>query len=121
LGTIFLAGSLGGDYAFSHYSFKGIYQDRDGSYPYSALFHASNGDYYGTTLKGGNSSDSGTIYAFQYNNDGTASEAVVYRFSGSDGSLPYGALIEGKPGTFYGTTSAGGANNLGVVYKLVVK
>jgi uncharacterized repeat protein (TIGR03803 family) len=116
LGTVFSSASQpnGG----SLYSFQGIGAS-DGSDPYAKLIPASDGYMYGTTVKGGNSSDSGTIYT--YLQDKLDAETVVYRFSGSDGSYPYGAVLEGKPGTFYGTTSSGGANNLGVVYKLVVK
>jgi uncharacterized repeat protein (TIGR03803 family) len=118
LGTLFEGDASCCEYAATVHSFKGI-NVQDGSFPYAALYHAQDGIYYGTTLKGGNSSDSGTIYSFAYTGHDT--ETPIYRFSGSDGSQPYGGLIEGKPGTFYGTTSSGGANNLGVVYKLVVK
>ncbi len=120
LGAITLAYAENGGYAYNIYSFAGIYNASDGSYPWSAMVLGADGSYYGTTLKGGNSTDSGTIYSFagdQY----TQVYNVVYRFSGPDGSQPYGAVLEDKPGTFFGTTSAGGANNLGVVYKLVVK
>ena len=43
-------------------------------------------------------------------------------FTGTGGSAPgagpYGGLVLGADGNFYGTTSAGGANNLGTVFRL---
>jgi uncharacterized protein (TIGR03437 family) len=47
---------------------------------------------------------------------------ALVNFSGSNGALPYGSLIQGTDGNFYGTTSGGyslgGANNWGTVFKL---
>jgi uncharacterized repeat protein (TIGR03803 family) len=45
------------------------------------------------------------------------SESVIYSFSGPDGSAP-SAVAEGANGKFYGTTQAGGANNLGTLFEL---
>ena len=39
-------------------------------------------------------------------------------FSGPDGSKPYAKLTLASDGAFYGTTSAGGANNHGTLFKL---
>ncbi len=48
-----------------------------------------------------------------------SSERVIYSFTGSaDGATPYSPLIFDKQGNLYGTTYAGGANNLGTVFKL---
>jgi uncharacterized repeat protein (TIGR03803 family) len=43
---------------------------------------------------------------------------VLFQFSGGDGEQPYGALVEGAAGNFYGTTLAGGSVGAGVVYKV---
>jgi uncharacterized repeat protein (TIGR03803 family) len=49
----------------------------------------------------------------------TSVEATLYAFSGgADGSYPDSGLTAGPDGNFYGTTTYGGANNLGTVYKL---
>jgi uncharacterized repeat protein (TIGR03803 family) len=39
-------------------------------------------------------------------------------FDYSDGELPAGALVQGRNGSFYGTTSQGGANNGGTVFEI---
>ncbi len=41
------------------------------------------------------------------------------KFNGDDGARPtFGSLIQGPDGNFYGTTSLGGANNAGSVFKI---
>jgi uncharacterized repeat protein (TIGR03803 family) len=43
----------------------------------------------------------------------------LYSFTGiNDGANPYAGLIQGRDGNLYGTTSSGGTNNLGTVYKI---
>jgi uncharacterized repeat protein (TIGR03803 family) len=39
-------------------------------------------------------------------------------FAYTDGAYPWASLIEGAPGTFYGTTEAGGASGYGSVFKV---
>ena len=43
---------------------------------------------------------------------------VLYSFSGADGAQPQARLIQDGAGNLYGTTFAGGAANLGTVFKL---
>lgn len=44
---------------------------------------------------------------------------TLANFDGSNGQMPtYESLVQGVNGDFYGTTSAGGASNLGVVFKM---
>jgi uncharacterized repeat protein (TIGR03803 family) len=114
LGTVFSIGLEGGGYTVLHV-FQGICCGSDGSFPRSGLtLNKKDGMLYGTTINGGNSSDSGTVYKIDPN---TGAESIVYSFSGNDGAHPYGNLyIKGK--TIYGTTAQGGANNLGVVFEL---
>jgi uncharacterized repeat protein (TIGR03803 family) len=69
---------------------------------------------YGTTINGGNSSDDGTVFKIDPK---TGVETVVHAFSGSDGAHPFGNLYI-KKGKIYGTTVAGGASNLGVVFRV---
>ncbi len=48
-------------------------------------------------------------------------ETVLYSFGNQsgDGSYPYAGLIMDKKGNLYGTTLAGGTNNIGTVFKVV--
>src|SRR5271168_3792136 len=46
-------------------------------------------------------------------------EVVLHAFECTDGADPQG-LIQGRDGNFFGTTSAGGANERGTVFKLTV-
>ncbi len=43
---------------------------------------------------------------------------MLHSFDGTDGKHPYGALVQGTDGNFYGTTSAGGSSNAGTVFKI---
>jgi uncharacterized repeat protein (TIGR03803 family) len=50
----------------------------------------------------------------------TGKETVLYNFTGTggDGAFPYAGLVRDAKGNLYGTTSGGGANDNGMVYKL---
>jgi uncharacterized repeat protein (TIGR03803 family) len=94
------------------YSFGG--SQSDGQRPMSALIDVQ-GVLYGTTGSGG-SAGLGAVFSITTN----GSENTVYSFapSGSgDGSQPLAALKNVR-GVFYGTTSLGGSNNIGTVFKL---
>lgn len=43
---------------------------------------------------------------------------VLYRFKGSDGSFPYGALTLDAKGNLYGMTRDGGTHGSGTVFEL---
>jgi len=44
---------------------------------------------------------------------------VLRSFSGiPDGAVPFGALVDGKDGAFYGTTAAGGISNYGTIFRV---
>jgi uncharacterized repeat protein (TIGR03803 family) len=81
----------------------------DGFGPNSPLVIGSDGNLYGTTLKGG-SSDGGTVFSISPSGQFT----VVHTFTDSgDGSVPTGNLVQGTNGTIYGGTS------FGTVFKIV--
>jgi uncharacterized repeat protein (TIGR03803 family) len=91
------------------HSFNGA----DGAMPYSGLFLASDGKYYGTTI-GGNGG--GTIYSI----DTAGNFTLIYSFpGGAAGAAPYGSLIQLSNGTFYGTTALGGTSNSGTIFEMV--
>ncbi|MBV8163196.1 MAG: hypothetical protein JOZ91_02900 [Candidatus Eremiobacteraeota bacterium] len=70
---------------------------------------------YGSTTSGGNATNSGVIFSF---NVSTKTYTILYAFSGSDGAVPDGKLLASFDGNLYGTTTAGGANGVGVVFKI---
>jgi uncharacterized repeat protein (TIGR03803 family) len=95
----------------------------DGTTPIGGLIQGTDGNLYGTTQFGGSlpggQSGSGTIYKI---NPATGSLTTLYVFCSqpycTDGYSPFGALVEGTDGNFYGTTEAGGAANAGGSYSL---
>jgi len=99
-------------------SFTGTTGASPGTNPNSTLLLASDGNFYGTTNSGGTGGGYGTIYKVAA--DGTFTSLVSFtNTSGANlGSTPTTNLIQGADGNFYGTTSAGGANGFGTVYKV---
>jgi uncharacterized repeat protein (TIGR03803 family) len=90
----------------------------DGSHPgYGALFFDQSGNAYGTTI-GGGATNYGTVYELTPSIGGWT-EQVIYRFSdGLEGGFPYGGVVGDSAGNLYGTTIAGGTNDVGTVYQL---
>jgi len=86
----------------------------DGSYPFTDLALGSDGNFYGTTSEGGTLNE-GTIFVITP----AGAETVLWSFgSGSDGFEPYGSLVLGSDGNFYGMTYEGGAHNEGTVFDI---
>lgn len=86
----------------------------DGAGPYAGLVQATDGNFYGTTSKGG-SANKGTVFRIASN----GSLETLYAFTGgNDGASPYAGLIQSSDGNFYGTVRAGAALDAGIVYKL---
>lgn len=99
------------------YAFR---SDRDGAFPDSGLVQAADGTWYGTTYKGG-PKGFGTVFRIVGEGD-HFSEYVVYSFGdGGDGRYPSGGLIQGKDGSFYGTTREGGAYGKGTVFRITLR
>lgn len=93
------------------------FNGQDGSYPTARLSADAAGNLYGAAQTGG-PSNAGTIFRFSPTNGGWKF-SVIYAFTGgSDGAQPLGTLVFDSQGNGYGTASSGGANGLGVVYKL---
>ncbi len=95
------------------YSFK--CGPSDGQTPEAGLVRDPAGNLYGTTANGGSPSNAGVV--FKIAPDGI--ETVLHSFTGSpDGRFPYAGLVLDGTGSFYGTTSEGGAYDLGTVFKV---
>jgi uncharacterized repeat protein (TIGR03803 family) len=85
----------------------------------SALTRGSDGNFYGTTLWGGNTSiftlGFGTI--FRLSPDGTFTN--LYKFTGgNDGGYIYANLVQGNDGNFYGAAFNGGAYSGGDLFRV---
>jgi uncharacterized repeat protein (TIGR03803 family) len=97
--------------------FTGTTGTKKGSEPTAGLVQGSDGNFYGTTTKGG-ASNQGTV--FKMTPGGAL--AWVVELTGTTGinkgSEPTAGLMQGSDGNFYGTTSKGGASNQGTVFKL---
>jgi uncharacterized repeat protein (TIGR03803 family) len=111
LGTVFSITPAGVETLL--YSFGGA--PNDGSFPFAALIHGGDGNFYGTTSNGGANND-GTVFKITP----AGVETVLYSFSGApgDGAIPRAGLILGSDGNFYGTTQVGGTNSYGTVFKI---
>jgi len=98
------------------YNFTG---GTDGGNPLSGLVMDAAGNSYGTTQVGG-ANGAGAVYELSPNGNGGWTQTVLYSFTGgADGANPgYADVIFDKAGNLYGTTSGGGANDLGVVFEL---
>jgi uncharacterized repeat protein (TIGR03803 family) len=101
--------------------------DSDGANPYAGLVADSAGNLYGTTQTGGSylcaipqlcASNFGTVFKI---NPTTGAETLLYSFRGSgysDGEYPYGGLLLGSSGYFFGTTQKGGTGGYGTVFRI---
>jgi uncharacterized repeat protein (TIGR03803 family) len=99
------------------YSFPGT--NGGGRAPRARLLEGSDGALYGTTEFGGltNSTFFGPGTLFKINRDG-GDFSVLHQFTGGeDGGNPYGGLVEVN-GYLYGTTTSGGSNDAGSIFKL---
>jgi uncharacterized repeat protein (TIGR03803 family) len=86
----------------------------DGANPEGGLIRDKAGNIYGTTTAGG-TSGTGTVFAIT----AAGKEVVLYSFAGgTDGAVPEAGLALDAAGNLYGTTSAGGSNGNGTVFKL---
>jgi uncharacterized repeat protein (TIGR03803 family) len=89
---------------------------KDGAFPGSELILDEASNLYGTTQSGGAYS-SGTVFKF----DSAGTESILYNFCTewgcADGKAPL-SLTRDKAGNLYGTTSAGGANGAGTIFRI---
>jgi uncharacterized repeat protein (TIGR03803 family) len=109
-GTIFklsTSGEVLWTYAFSC--------SNGGQQPFAPLLQGSDGNFYGTTIAGGNSANCGTVFKLDQNGNVT----TLYAFKNiPDGANPEAGLTQGTDGDLYGTTGYGGKNNGGTLFQL---
>jgi uncharacterized repeat protein (TIGR03803 family) len=115
-GTVFKI-DANGTFSLVH-SFTGS----DGAFPQSGLLLGADGNLYGTTSQGGTPTSCtnfqtpgcGTIFKM----DSSGNVTVVHSFVGTDGATPNAALLQTQDGSFYGTTTSGGASNGGIIFQI---
>jgi uncharacterized repeat protein (TIGR03803 family) len=88
----------------------------DGALPYASLADV-NGALYGTTTAGGRGCYYGAGCGIVFKITPSGTESVVAFFGNDAGTTPY-AHVTAMGGTLYGTTSRGGALNVGTVFAL---
>jgi uncharacterized protein (TIGR03437 family) len=118
-GTIAPAGSPGAVFEFTPagmltmlYTFGAMATDGVG--PSGGLIQAADGNFYGIT-SGGGTQGGGTI--FKITPAGTETTLYSFGSAGTDAQAPTAALIQAADGNFYGTTSSGGAQEDGTVFR----
>lgn len=107
------------------YSFSGFL---DGGYPTSRVVFGPDGALYGTASERGHCSDCGVLFKLMPpshpcgtpNCPWTKITLQMFFNNGIDGYTPTGDLIFDQAGSIYGTTTTGGTNNRGTVYKLTL-
>jgi uncharacterized repeat protein (TIGR03803 family) len=87
-----------------------------GAHPSAGLVQGSDGNFYGTTVSGGPYGYKGTVFKIS----ATGALTNLYSFTGgNDGTYPFGGLVQGSDGSFYGTTRDGGTNGgQGTVFRI---
>ena len=90
------------------------FDDTNGRDPRSALVEGNDGLLYGTTWRGG-ASNHGVI--FRIGADGAGFEKL-HDFDGTNGQSPWGSLILGSDGKFYGMATYGGSSFDGAIFRI---
>ncbi len=97
------------------YSFRGV----DGYDPLAPLVQGVDGNFYGTAAFGG-----GMGYGTAFKVSPAGALTTLHSFCSpdtgcyTDGSYPYGGLVQAANGNFYGTAYEGGAYSSGSVYQV---
>lgn len=94
----------------------------DGGEPQGTLIQGTDGNFYGTTSFGGTGSGAGGT-VFKITPDGVLTTLYNFCSQGipdcADGNYPYGALVQGTDGNFYGTTESNGwGPPYGTIFKI---
>ncbi|MGZ8189475.1 MAG: choice-of-anchor tandem repeat GloVer-containing protein, partial [Methylosarcina sp.] len=95
-------------------NFSILHEFDSGFFEQSKLLLTSDGSLYGATFTGG-ANDAGILYKI----DPSGTFSVLHEFDGGNGGkAPAAGLIQGSDGNFYGTTTAGGTEGQGIVYRI---
>ena len=91
---------------------------KDGQSPAAALIFDQAGNLYGTTPFGG-ANFWGMVFELSPDGSGGWRETVLTNFTGQNGGWSMAPLIQDAAGNFYGTASAGGETDHGVVFEVI--
>ncbi len=110
-GTVFMMTAAGAMTVL--HSFAG--GPADGAHPRAGLVQTVDGNFYGTTQRGGDF-ELGTVFRMTP----AGAVTIMHAFAGGeDGGVPNTALIQGSDGNLYGTTYVGGgASNGGTLFRM---
>ncbi|PRC94729.1 Gloeo Verruco repeat [Solimicrobium silvestre] len=89
----------------------------DGARPLAQLVQGPDGNLYGTTIAGG-TYNQGTVFRISLN--GTMTILYSFGTTTDDGTQPSAGLTFGPDRNMYGTTSSGGVNGGGTVYRMTL-
>ncbi len=99
-------------------TFTGTGTSNRGAKPYAELINDGSGFLWGTTQQGGSKS-AGTVFKV---NTATGELTTVVEFTQNEennkGALPVAGLVSDGSGFFWGTTTKGGATDMGTVFKI---
>jgi uncharacterized repeat protein (TIGR03803 family) len=90
---------------------------QDGYTPYGGLIFDGSGNLYGITSDGG-PDNAGAVFKLRPTAGGNWTETLLLPFNGVDGRDSCSGLIFDGSGNLYGTTSAGGVRESGVVFEI---
>lgn len=93
------------------WSFCAVANCADGKFPEAGLLSDGKGNLFGVASQAGAPSNHGVMFTVS----ASKSFNVLHTFGGSDGCTPSATLFEAG-GSLFGTTTRGGASNLGVVF-----
>ncbi len=99
------------------YSFCSLPNCADGAFPAAGLVQGSDENFYGTTTEGG-ALNAGTLFKVTPSGTFTTLHSFCSFQNCADGGSPYGTLVQGSDGDFYGTTNTGGINEGGTIFKI---
>jgi uncharacterized repeat protein (TIGR03803 family) len=88
------------------------FDSTNGSHPVDDLTEASDGNLYATTVDGG-ANNLGVIFSY---NPVSSELTKLQDFDSTDGYNPKSSLLQASDGNFYSMTSAGGTDDLGVIF-----
>jgi uncharacterized repeat protein (TIGR03803 family) len=93
------------------------FEGPDGAFPQGTLTEGAYENFYGTTPYGGEYGF-GTVFEISPKGKLRTLYSLCSQPNCADGASPYGGLVQGRDGNFYGVTSMGGSSYRGTVFEI---